>query len=423
MLDYEKVDYFSEPALLEDPYGYYEHLRSKGNVVPMPEHNLVAVLGYDEVVSVWRDDDNFSAVNAVIGPFGSVPFPSEKDDISEEIEQFRSQVPFGGLVATQDPPLHARTRSLMAGVLTPKRLRDNEAFMWGLTDRQIDTFVERGRFESVGDFGLPIATQTIADLLGVPEADHKTFSDLLGRTPIAPGQYGGTAQAGNDPLAGIGMYFFQKLGERRAQPGDDLLSVLANATYQDGALPEIADVIGIAAFLFAAGQDTTVSLVTAALRVLAENPDIQAKLRADRGLIPNFIEEMLRTEGTVKALFRLARRPVRIGDVEVRPGTHVMLVPAAANRDPRRFERPHDFVFDRRNARENVSFGRGIHACIGSPLARAETKAALERLFERIGEFRIDQAFHGAPGSRRYDFVPSFMFRVRTSLHLEFDPR
>jgi len=119
MLNFEKTDYFSDPALLEDPYSYYEHLRAKGNVVPMPEHNVVAVLGYDEVVSVWRDDENFSAVNAVIGPFGSIPFPSDKDDISEEIEQFRSQVPFGGLVATQDPPVHARTRSLMAGVLTP----------------------------------------------------------------------------------------------------------------------------------------------------------------------------------------------------------------------------------------------------------------------------------------------------------------
>jgi cytochrome P450 len=423
MLDFEKTDYFSDPALLEDPYGYYEHLRGKGNVVPMPEHNIVAVVGYDEMLAVYRDDENFSALSAVNGPFGSAPFPADKDDITEEIERFRSQAPFGGLVATQDPPLHSRTRSLMAGVLTPKRLRENEEFMWGLTDRQIDKFIGRGRFESVGDFGLPIATQTIAELLGVPEADHQTFSDLMGRTPIAPGQYGGAADAGNDPLAGIGMYFFQKLGERRAQPTEDVLSVLANATYQDGALPEIADVIGIAAFLFAAGQDTTVSLVTASLRLLAEDLDIQARLRQDRSLIPNFIEEMLRTEGTVKAHFRLVKRPVKVGDLDVRPGTHVMLIPAAANRDPRRFERPHDFIVDRKNAREHLSFGRGIHACIGSPLARAEAKAALERLFERVGEFRIDEAFHGPAGARRYDFVPSFMFRVRTSLHLEFDHR
>jgi len=166
-----------------------------------------------------------------------------------------------------------------------------------------------------------------------------------------------------------------------------------------------------------------VSLVTAALRVLAENPDIQAKLRQDRSLIPNFLEEMLRTEGTVKALFRLTKRPVRIGDIDVRPGTHIMLIPAAANRDPKRFDQPHEFIFDRKNARENVSFGRGIHACTGSPLARAEAKAALERLFKRIGEFRIDEAFHGPADARRYDFVPSFMFRVRTALHLEFDPR
>ena len=232
MPDFEKMDYFSDLALLEDPYSYYEYLREKGNVVPIPEHNMVAVLGYEEMLAVYRDDENFSALTAVNGPFGTVPFPPEKDDITAEIEQFRSQVPFGGLVATQDPPAHARTRSLMAGVLTPKRLRENEEFMWGLTDRQIDKFVGKGRFETVGDFGLPIATQTIAELLGVPEADHQTFSDLMGRAAVVPGQYNSVADAANNPLAGIGMYFFQKLGQRRAQPADDVLSILANATYQ-----------------------------------------------------------------------------------------------------------------------------------------------------------------------------------------------
>jgi len=358
----------------------------------------------------------------VIGPLAGVTFPSDKDDISEDIERFRSSIQFGGLVATQDPPAHALTRSLMAGVLTPKRLRENEAYMWRITDERIDTFIDRSGFEVVTDFAVPIANQAIADLLGVPEDDLPKIGSMVEAGAGVPGHYSGTQHASNNPLASLGMYFFEKLGERRAAPQPDLLSVLANATYQDGTLPELTEVVGIAAFLFGAGQDTTASLVTAALRVLADDLALQDALRQDPTLIPNFLEEMLRTEGTVKALFRLAKKPVTVGGVDIRPGTHVMLVPAAANRDARRFERPHEFIHDRKNARDNLSFGRGIHACIGSPLARAEAKAALERLLARTGQFRMNEEHHGPPGARHHDFVPSYMFRVRNDLHLDFDP-
>lgn len=423
MRDFSRSNYFKDMDLLEDPYSYYEYLRQQGNVVPMPQHGVVAVLGYEEALSVWRDDDNFSAINAVIGPLAGVTFPSDKDDISEDIETFRTQIQFGGLVATQDPPEHAKTRSLMAGVLTPKRLRDNEAFMWRLTDDEIDKFIDKGKFEVVSDFAVPLANQAIAELLGVPEEDFVTIGNMTEGGVGVPGHYEGTENAANNPLAGVAMYFFEKLSERRAQPREDLLTVLANATYQDGTLPEVAEVVGIAAFLFGAGQDTTASLVTAALRVLADDLELQSKLRADPALIPNFLEEMLRTEGTVKALFRLAKRPVTVGGVDIRPGTHVMLVPAAANRDPRRFENPQAFIHDRKNARDNLSFGRGIHACIGSPLARAEAKAALERLLARTAEFRVNEEMHGPPGARRHEFAPSYMFRVRSALHLEFSPK
>ena len=145
-------------------------------------------------------------------------------------------------------------------------------------------------------------------------------------------------------------------------------------------------------------------------------------MRRDRSLIPNFLEEVLRLEGTVKAVFRLSKVPVRIGEIDIAPATTVMLIMAAANRDPRRFERPDEFMLDRTNAREHLSFGRGVHACIGSPLARAEAKASLERLFERLGEFRIDEQFHGPREARRFNYAPSSMFRVISALHLEFEP-
>jgi cytochrome P450 len=180
------------------------------------------------------------------------------------------------------------------------------------------------------------------------------------------------------------------------------------------------DVVGLATFLFAAGQDTTVRLFTAALKYLAEDPDLQARVRADRALIPNLIEEALRLEGAVKGNFRLTRVPVKVGDLDLPPGTHVMQLLAAANRDPRRFERPDEIDLDRRNIKEHLSFGRGIHSCPGAPLARIEARITLERLFERTADIRIDAAFHGPAGARRFEYEPTYMFHGLNALHLRF---
>jgi cytochrome P450 len=176
------------------------------------------------------------------------------------------------------------------------------------------------------------------------------------------------------------------------------------------------DVVGLATFLFAAGQDTTVRLFTAALKYLAEDPDLQARVRADRALIPNLIEEALRLEGAVKGNFHLTRMPVKVGDLDLPPGTHVMQLLAAANRDPHRFERPDEIGLDRRNIKEHLSFGRGIQ---GAPLARIEARITLERLFERAADIRIDAAFHGPDGVRRFEYEPTYLFTAST-LHLRF---
>jgi len=421
MDDFATADIFTDKSLTDDPYGYYEFLRAQGNVVRLPRHDVVATLGYDETLAVFRDDDRFSAVTSTTGPFPGLPFTPEGDDITAQIEAHRDRMPFAGTIATQDPPQHTRTRALMAGIITPRRMRENEAFMWRLADRQIDTFIGEGRFEAVQDFGAPYAMLTIADLLGVPEADHGLFRELVARAVVLPGKLG-EGDARNNPFEEIGRIFHRYLSERRAEPRGDVLTSLAEATYQDGTLPGVGEVIGIASFVFAAGQDTTVSLVSAALRVLAEDRDLQHRLRRDRDLIPNFLEEVLRLEGTVKALFRLAKVPVRVGDLDLSAGTTVMLVMAAANRDPRRFERPLEFSADRANARDNLSFGRGVHACIGAPLARAEARIAIERLFDRTRDFRLDETAHAPDDPRRFRFAPSFMFRILRRLHLEFDP-
>ena len=145
-------------------------------------------------------------------------------------------------------------------------------------------------------------------------------------------------------------------------------------------------------------------------------------LRAERERIPNFIEETLRMESPVKGDFRLSRFPTTLGGVDLPAGTTVMLVNAAANRDPRNFEDPATFQIDRPNARTHLSFGRGVHTCPGAPLARAEARVSLERLLDRTADIRISEAHHGPPDDRRYRYVPTFILRGLTKLHLEFTP-
>ena len=142
---------------------------------------------------------------------------------------------------------------------------------------------------------------------------------------------------------------------------------------------------------------------------------------SDRSLLPNFIEECLRIESPVKGDFRLSRVPTTIGDEALGAGCTVMVVNGAANRDPRRFEDPDTFDPERKNARQHLAFGRGIHSCPGAPLARAETRVGLERLLDRTTDIRISEAHHGPAGSRRYQYIPTYILRGLTELHLEFD--
>jgi len=178
--------------------------------------------------------------------------------------------------------------------------------------------------------------------------------------------------------------------------------------------------VRVAANLFSAGQETTVRLLSFALKVLAERPEIQRRLREDRSLVPNFIEEALRMESPVKGDFRLARVPATVGGVDLPAGTTVMLLNGAANRDPRRFADPGRFDLARANARHHLAFGRGIHTCPGAPLARAEARVAIERILDCTAGIKIAERVHGPAHDRRYRYLPTFILRGLTRLYLEF---
>jgi cytochrome P450 len=421
--DWTTIDYFTDQSLVEDPYAYFDELRSECPVLPLPHLGVVAVSGYDEACEVYRDTESFSSCNSVIGPYATFPVPLEGDDVTETVARYRDQLPMQEHMVTMDPPDHTRERSILMRLLTPKRLKQNEEFMWGAANQQLDQFVADGRCEFISAYAQPFAMLAVADVLGVPEADHERFRQGFGMSK-SPGQMSGgeSMGEGENALSWLDEIFTEYLEDRRREPRKDVLTDLALATYPDGSTPPVQKVVLTSTFLFAAGQETTARLLAGALKHLAEHPELQDELRADRERIPNFLEEILRVESPVKTDFRLARRSTTIGGVDIKAGTPVMLLNGAANRDPRRFECPAEFQSDRANAQSHIAFGRGVHSCPGGPLARVEGRVSLERILDRMHDIRLSEDHHGPAGDRRFNYEPTWILRGLNKLHLEFEP-
>ncbi|MEU2102703.1 MULTISPECIES: cytochrome P450 [unclassified Nocardia] len=423
MTDFDSVDYFTDPAVVPDPHPYFDHLRAKCPVTQESRYGVYAVTGYEESTQVLKNADVFSSAIAVGGPFPPLPFEVEGDDITELIERHRSRLPMFEHMVTMDPPQHTYARSLLNRLLTPARLKENEDFMWRLADRQLDEFLERGRCEFLAEYAKPFSLLVVADMLGVPEEDHEQFRVVLGAE--RPGTRVGALDkeiVASNPLEWLDEKFSAYISDRRREPRDDVLTSLALAKYPDGSTPEVIDVVRSATFLFGAGQETTAKMLGASLRILGDHPEVQEQLRADRSLIPVFIEEALRLDSPVKSGFRLAKRATIVGDVDIPVGSTVMVCPGAANRDPRRFEKPHEFRLDRSNFREHMAFGRGVHSCPGGPLARVEGRVSIERILDRMLDIAIDEERHGPAGERRYTYEPTYILRGLTDLHITFTP-
>ncbi|MBO2447667.1 cytochrome P450 [Actinomadura barringtoniae] len=422
MKDSEEPDFFRDDALVADPYPYLDDLRSQCPVRREPHHGVVMVTGYDEAVQVFNDTETFSSCNSVTGPFPGFPVPLEGDDVTELIERHRDELPMSDQLPTFDPPLHTAHRALLMRLITPRRLKENEASMWRLAESTLDPFLAGGEGDFIGGFAAPFTLKVIADLLGVPDQDRDEVTEALQHRPRSEGAVGSTGDKAmaHSPLEYLYDRFIGYISDRRREPRGDVLTGLANATFPDGSVPDVADAARVATNLFAAGQETTVRLLGSAARLLAERADLQNMLRSERDRIPGFVEETLRTESPIKGDFRLARVPTTVGGIDLPAGTTVMVLNGAASRDPRHFEDPGTFDPARANARHHLAFGRGIHTCPGAPLARAEAVVAIERLLDRTADIRISERAHGPEGARRYRYIPTYILRGLTHLNLEF---
>ena len=412
---FDKTDFFGTKDLIDNPYPYLAHLRNRCPVVQEPFRDVFMVTGFDEAVEVYHDQVTFSACNSAIGPFARFPVPLEGDDVTEIIETYRDGLPFGDQLPTFDPPKHTAQRGLLMRLITPKRLKENEAALQRLADDQIDAFHARGECEFVGEYAQPYTMLVIADLLGVPEEDHPEFLEKLMHT--------GAIEMTHSPLEYLYAQFTRYIEDRRREPRDDVMTGLATATFPDGSLPPVVDVMKIASNLFAAGQETTARLLGTALMTLGEQPGTPttAPGRPQPGARLHRGDPSACSPRSTAPSACLVHRPPS-GTPRSPPVAPSWCYPAPPTAIRGEFEDPDELRLDRENGRQHIAFGHGIHTCAGAPLARAEANVSLQRLLDRMGDIRISDAHHGPAGDRHWEYTPTWMLRGHDRLFLEFTP-
>lgn len=282
-----------------------------------------------------------------------------------------------------DPPGHTRLRKLVAKAFTMRAVARLQPRIESLAEELLDGMANQDNVDLVAEFAAPLPITVICELLGVPEADRDRFRDWARIIVSAVGDHRLA-----DAASHFRGYLADLIGAKRAHPSDDMLSDLIAVTDGGDQLSE-DELVGMASLLVIAGHDTTVNLIANGVLALLRAPEQLAALRADPGLMPGAVEELLRYEGPVHlGTVRYTVAPITVGGVEIPAGEFLAVSLTSANRDRERFEDPGRLDITRQTA-GHIAFGHGIHHCLGAPLARLEGTVAIGRLIDRFPRLRL----------------------------------
>jgi cytochrome P450 len=383
------------PEFIRDPYPHYERLRNTDPMHLTPFGSFVASR-HAEASLVLRDKrfgkDFVERTTRRYGP-----------KILEE-PVFRSMSHW---MLQQDPPDHARLRGLVVKAFTARRVEDMRPRIQHIVDETLDRIIPQGHMDLIEDFAFRLPVTIICDMLGIPPEHREVFyassrdgGRLLDPVPLSPEEIA-KANAGH---AGVEVYFRQLFELRRRSPGDDLTTQLVQAE-EDGSKLSNEELTANIILLFGAGHETTVNLIGNGLLALYRNPDQLALLKANPALITNAIEEFLRYDSSVQLTGRVALEDIDdLAGKKIPKGESVLCLLGSANRDPAVYpDRPDRLDITRPNVKP-LSFGGGIHFCLGAQLARIEAEVAIATLLRRLPELRLDDAVNP-------EWRPTFVLR------------
>ncbi|MFI5562626.1 cytochrome P450 [Amycolatopsis japonica] len=353
-----------------DPPREITRLRETRPVSPMvfPDgHEGWLVTGYDEVRQMMADT-RFSSRQDI----GILHVPYETPGMPAQTEP---SPPMPGMFVAMDPPDHGRLRKRLTGAFTVKRMKQLEEHIVEITERQLDAMANlTPPIDLVKEFALPVPSLVICELLGVPYEDRESFQANSAQLMVRDQ----TLEEKMAAFIGMNTFLTELVTRKRETPEDDILSDLGR--HEDLTIEELA---GAAFLLLLAGHETTANMLALGTFALLEHPEQLAELRADAELLPGAVEELLRYLSVADIFFRYATEDLELGGETIPAGSTVIISLLAANRDPRRFENP-DALDLHRNARGLLSFGHGIHQCLGQQLARIEMRAGFEGLLRRF---------------------------------------
>jgi len=361
-----------DPVTRADPYPVYRRLREEDPVHRSPL-GIWILSRYADIEPRLRDPRFSNDIRNA----NSLPLAAA-EGVEERLER-RSKV-----MLFVDPPDHTRLRGLVNKAFTPRTVETLRPRAQEIVDDLLGRVEGEGGMDLIADLAYPLPVIVIAEMLGVPPEDrdvfHKWSTDLArSLDPLLPEDVMVTIEQSADEFT---EYFAKLIAERRANPGDDLLSALVAAEQAGDRLSE-EELVSTCILLLVAGHETTMNLIGNGMLALLRQPDQLERLRADPSLVPNAVEELLRYDGTVQLTGRTAKEPIDIAGRTVEAGEICIMLLGSANRDPDRFEDPERVDVGRADIK-HLAFGGGAHYCLGAPLARVEAQIAFTELLRRL---------------------------------------